>query len=103
MADKTGAQKIINLENLPLRSVAEKGLPALYYQLADVFRRRIEDGEWQVDAQIPTLDQLVAEFHAARATVRQALTILTRTESGVEQETTLPVLFVPMTGEAERR
>ncbi len=34
---------------------------------------------------------------------RQTLTILTRTEDGVEQETTLPVLFVPMTGEAERR
>ena len=34
---------------------------------------------------------------------RQTLTLLTRTEDGVEQETMLPVLFVPMTGEAERR
>ena len=34
---------------------------------------------------------------------RQTLTILTRTEDGVEQDTTIPVLFVPMTGEAERR
>ena len=34
---------------------------------------------------------------------RQTLTILTRTEAGVEQESLLPVLFVPMTGEAERR
>ena len=34
---------------------------------------------------------------------RQTLTILTRTEDGEERETTLPVLFVPMTGEAERR
>ena len=34
---------------------------------------------------------------------RQTLTILTRTEDGIQQETTLPVLFVPMTGEAERR
>ena len=34
---------------------------------------------------------------------RQTLTILTRTEKGIERETTLPVLFVPMTGEAERR
>ena len=34
---------------------------------------------------------------------RQTLTILTRTEDGIEQDTTLPVLFVPMTGEAERR
>ena len=34
---------------------------------------------------------------------RQALMILTRTENGVERETALPVRFVPMTGEAERR
>jgi GntR family transcriptional regulator len=54
----------------------EKGLPALYYQLADVFRRRIEDDVWPVDSQIPTLDDLVTQFGAARATVRQALTIL---------------------------
>jgi GntR family transcriptional regulator len=53
-----------------------KGLPALYYLLADVFRRRIEDGVWPVGSQIPTLDELVAEFRAARATVRQALTIV---------------------------
>ncbi len=34
---------------------------------------------------------------------RQTLTLLTRTEEGVEQVATLRVLFVPMTGEAERR
>ncbi len=34
---------------------------------------------------------------------RQTLTLLTRTADGVEQDTTLRVLFVPMTGEAERR
>ncbi len=76
MADKTASAKIRHLDDMPLRSVAEKGLPALYYQLADVFRRRIEDGVWQVGAQIPTLEDLVSEFRAARATVRQALTIL---------------------------
>ena len=76
MTDKPNLTKFKSLEDLPLRKVVDKGLPALYYQLADVFRRRIEDGEWQVDAQIPTLDDLVAEFGAARATVRQALTIL---------------------------
>lgn len=76
MASKTADAKIRYLDEAPLRSVAEKGLPALYYQLADVFRRRIEDGDWPVDSQIPTLEDLVAEFGAARATVRQALTIL---------------------------
>jgi protein-L-isoaspartate(D-aspartate) O-methyltransferase len=34
---------------------------------------------------------------------RQALTILTRTADGIERESDLPVMFVPMTGEAEQR
>ena len=34
---------------------------------------------------------------------RQTLTVLMRTDEGVTEEATLPVLFVPMTGEAERR
>ena len=34
---------------------------------------------------------------------RQTLTVLTRTDGGVTEEAVLPVLFVPMTGEAERR
>jgi GntR family transcriptional regulator len=76
MADKAAARKIGISEEFPLHRTLERGLPALYYQLADVFRRRIEDGAWLVDTQIPTLDELVAEFGAARATVRQALTIL---------------------------
>ncbi len=33
----------------------------------------------------------------------QQMTIVTKTERGVVQETTLPVLFVPMTGEAQQR
>ena len=34
---------------------------------------------------------------------RQTLTVLVRTDEGVTEEAALPVLFVPMTGEAERR
>ena len=34
---------------------------------------------------------------------RQTLTVLVRTGEGVTEEAALPVLFVPMTGEAERR
>jgi protein-L-isoaspartate(D-aspartate) O-methyltransferase len=34
---------------------------------------------------------------------RQTLTVLVRSDEGVTEEATLPVLFVPMTGEAERR
>jgi GntR family transcriptional regulator len=82
MAKHSGAAKLQLVtrspgqNHSPLRSILEKGLPALYYQLADVFRRRIEEGVWPVDSQIPTLDDLVTQFGAARATVRQALTIL---------------------------
>lgn len=46
---------------------------ARYVQLATLFRRRIETGEWRVGEQIPTLEELVRALGVARATVRQAL------------------------------
>lgn len=49
---------------------------ARYSQLASLFRRRIESGEWKVGEQIPTVDDLAAECGVARATMRQALGIL---------------------------
>lgn len=47
-----------------------------YVQLATLFRRRIESGEWAFDSQIPTVDDLAAECGVARATIRQALGLL---------------------------
>jgi GntR family transcriptional regulator len=47
-----------------------------YIQLATLFRRRIETGQWAVGAQIPTVDVLAEEFSVARATIRQALATL---------------------------
>jgi GntR family transcriptional regulator len=44
-----------------------------YIQLATLFRRRIETGVWAAGAQIPTVDDLAAEYGVARATIRQAL------------------------------
>ena len=44
-----------------------------YLQLASLFRRRIEAGEWQIGQQIPTIDVLAAQCGVARATIRQAL------------------------------
>lgn len=44
-----------------------------YAQLATLFRRRIDTGEWCVGDRIPTLDQLAGHLGVARATVRQAL------------------------------
>lgn len=47
-----------------------------YIQLASLFRRRIESGEWPVGEQIPTIDELASMCGVARATVRQALGVL---------------------------
>lgn len=47
-----------------------------YVQLASLFRRRVESGEWRLGQQIPTVDELAAECQVARATVRQALDLL---------------------------
>ena len=47
-----------------------------YNQLASLFRRRIQDGQWTVGAQIPTVDDLALECGVARATIRQALDLL---------------------------
>ena len=44
-----------------------------YLQLATLFRRRVEIGEWAVGARIPTVDELAGEFGVARLTIRQAL------------------------------
>lgn len=49
---------------------------ATYVKLLMRFRRRIESGEWPVDKQIPSLETLVEETGAARATVRHALSFL---------------------------
>lgn len=58
----------------PLVSHA-RGIPR-YLQLSTLFRRIIASGEWQVGSQIPTVEELAAEYGVARATVRQALGIL---------------------------
>jgi GntR family transcriptional regulator len=47
-----------------------------YVQLAALFRRRIEPGEWAVGSQIPTVDDLAEECGVARATIRQAIDLL---------------------------
>lgn len=47
-----------------------------YIQLATLFRQRIDSGQWAVDAQIPTVEELSEECGVARATIRQALDML---------------------------
>jgi len=49
-----------------------------YVQLSDLFRRRIARGEWPVGTQIPSLEQLLADFDVSRMTLRQAIDVLVR-------------------------
>lgn len=50
----------------------------LYLQLYEILRKKIETGEWQVGAQIPTEDDLCRMFGVSRATVRTAILELVR-------------------------
>ena len=59
-----------------LRAELTRSAIPRYLQLASLFRRRIQGGEWQQGAQIPTVDQLSGEYGVARATMRQALGLL---------------------------
>lgn len=58
------------------RNALRKSPVARYLQLASLFRRSIETGEWEVDRQIPTVEVLARECGVASMTIRQALDIL---------------------------
>jgi GntR family transcriptional regulator len=58
------------------RTELERSAIPRYLQLATLFRRRIQAGEWQLGDQIPTVDELCKECGVARATMRQALGLL---------------------------
>lgn len=53
-----------------------KSAVSRYIQLASLFKKRIADGEWQIDERIPTVEQLAKECGVAVMTIRQALDIL---------------------------
>ena len=53
---------------LPVRA----STPA-YHRISQTLRRRILDGRYPVDSQIPTEDDLLREFSVSRHTVRAAL------------------------------
>lgn len=54
----------------------KKSAVARYIQLATLFRRRIETGDWPVGDQISTVEVLSKEFGVATMTIRQALNVL---------------------------
>ncbi|MBL1405323.1 MAG: GntR family transcriptional regulator [Rhizobiales bacterium] len=55
---------------------AEKQGVSLYLQLSNIFRGRIESGEWAVGERIPTVEELYKAYGVAGMTIRQALGIL---------------------------
>jgi len=55
---------------------AERPGVSLYLQLSNVFRSRIESGEWVVGERIPTVEELSKSYGVAGMTIRQALGIL---------------------------
>jgi len=59
----------------PLRVAASNGAPALalYEQIKEHIRRRIQDGSWPAGHRLPSEQDLVVQFGAARMTVNRAL------------------------------
>lgn len=47
-----------------------------YVQLAEVFRRRVDKGEWPPGSILPSIDVLMRQFDVARVTIRQAIALL---------------------------
>lgn len=57
-------------------SSLKKSAVARYLQLASLFRRRIETGEWAAGERIPTVEELSKTFGVATMTIRQSFNIL---------------------------
>lgn len=58
------------------RTVSKASPIPRYYQVESDLRQRIESGEWQAGAQIPTEAQLCSLYGTSRVTIRQALSKL---------------------------
>lgn len=50
----------------------------LYVQLYEILKGKIESGEWAIDSQIPTEDELCKTYEISKATVRLAIAELAR-------------------------
>ena len=48
-----------------------------YLRVSDDMRRKVMDAVWLPGEQIPSLDQLAAEYQVSRATVQRAVKMLT--------------------------
>lgn len=50
----------------------------LYVQIYSIFLEKIESGEWSLDTQIPTEDELCRTYNVSKVTVREAIQELVR-------------------------
>jgi GntR family transcriptional regulator len=69
----------------------------LYRQIAEALRQKIDSGEYAPGTQLPTEDELIAEHHASRNTVRAAIkdlatSMLVETRHGIGTFVPEPVL-----------
>jgi len=58
----------------------------LYIQMLEILKGKIESGEWSVDSQIPTEDDLCRMYEVSKATVRQAVAELVRSGYLLKQQ-----------------
>ena len=112
------AAKVYTIEIVPeLANRARETLAELGYTNVEV---RLGDGYegWRNEAPVDAIMGTAAPDHVPEPLIeqlapggrmiipvgenRQSLTLITRTPAGVSRENLLPVLFVPMTGRAER-
>ena len=59
-------------------AVSSDAYGPLYSRIAMLMRQRILGGQWRPESQIPTIEELMAEFGASRVTIRLALDMLER-------------------------
>src|SRR5690606_27459500 len=70
--------------NNEIKPRTESRMP-LYLQVAKLMRQKIESQQWRFGEQIPTLDNLVAQFEVSRITLRAALNLLE--DNGISRRT----------------
>ncbi len=61
---------------MPPPSVFQKSRLPLYLQVAHLMRQKIERGDWPIDLQIPTLQELEEEYQVSRITLRESMSQL---------------------------
>ena len=70
----------------------EKGI-ALYYQVENSIREKIENGEWKVGQKLPTEPELCQLFGVSRTTIRQAVDSLVSAGLLAKKQLTYSILY----------